>query len=100
MKGFKFNFETGDIVVSPQGVLETAQIDCQNIVLIGLSQVCRLTRPEFGAQIGSKIVERHSSDISSLLATVKKQAENDGATNVVLQLTSDNKLIFTGVYDS
>lgn len=73
-------------------------IDNQNVALIAVSQVCRLTKPELGAQVGARIINRRTNEIASVLADAKKQAQNDGATNVVIEMT-DEQLLFTGRYE-
>lgn len=73
-------------------------IDNQNVALIAVSQVCRLTKPELGAQVGARIINRRTSEIASVLADAKKQAQNDGATDVVIEMT-DEQLLFTGRYE-
>lgn len=99
MNGLKFDFEKGDITINSSGTFDTATIDNQNVALIAVSQVCRLTRPEFGAQIGSRIVNKQYSSVGSILADAKRQAENDGAKNVKISFTQDNQLIFVGTYE-
>ena len=100
MNGIKFNFDTNDLTVGSNGSFDTAVIDNQNVALISLSQVCRLTKPEVGAQIGSRLINIRRSAASAILLDAKKQAENDGAKNVRIQFTSERNLIFTGTYEN
>lgn len=100
MLGLKFDFEQNDITIGADGSFVTAQTDQQNIALIALSQVCQLTNPRLGAQIGSKLINRPASSASSLLGAAQRMAEDDGATDVAITLTSDGKLYFNGKYES
>lgn len=99
MNGLKFDFEKGDITINSSGTFDTATIDNQNVALIALSQVCRLTFPEIGAQIGSRLINAPTSSASTVLADARHQAESDGAKDVKIQFTPDNKLIFVGNYE-
>lgn len=98
MKGIVYDFSVGDVVISEDGPFVKGTIDNQNVALIAVSQVCRITKPEIGAQIGARIVNRRTSEIAGVLADAKKQAQNDGATNVVIEMT-DEQLLFTGRYE-
>lgn len=99
MQGLKFDFDSGDLKINASGRFDSGFIDNQNVALIGVSQVCRLTRPEIGAQIGSRVINLKSSNVSSILFDAKRQAEQDGATNVRIELTDDKQLIFIGTYE-
>lgn len=99
MTGIKFDFEKGDITIDSTGSFSIAEIDNQNVALIALSQVCRLTFPEVGAQIGSRLINTPVSGVSAILADAKRQAEADGAKDVKVSFTQDNKLIFVGKYE-
>lgn len=85
-------------VPAASGPFTKGIIDNQNVALIAVSQVCRLTKPELGAQVGARIINRRTSEIASVLADAKKQAQNDGATDVVIEMT-DEQLLFTGRYE-
>ncbi len=98
MRGIVYDFNVGDVVISESGPFVKGTIDNQNVALIAVSQVCRITKPEIGAQIGARIVNRRASEIAGVLADAKKQAQNDGATNVVIEMT-DEQLLFTGRYE-
>ncbi len=98
MRGIVYDFNVGDVVISESGPFVKGTIDNQNVALIAVSQVCRITKPEIGAQIGARIVNRRTSEIAGVLADAKKQAQNDGATNVVIEMT-DEQLLFTGRYE-
>lgn len=100
MIGIKFDFEKGDIAVGDAGSFITAEIDNQNIALIAISQVCRLTFPEVGAQIGPRLTNTPASGVSAILADATRQAEADGAKDVRISITQDNKLIFVGKYEN
>jgi hypothetical protein len=100
MHGLKFDFEKGDLVINASGAFEIGSTDNQNVALIATSQVCRLTRPEFGAQIGSRMVNQNYASINSILADAKRQAETDGAKNVSVRFTEEQQLIFVGTYEN
>lgn len=98
MDGLKFNFEQNDLVING-GSFETAVIDSQNVALIALSQVCLLTQPQLGSQIGSRIINAKRGAVNTVLADAKRQAERDGAKDVRIILTNDGQLTFTGTYE-
>lgn len=100
MNGLRFDFENNDIMLDDSGRFITATTDNQNVALIALSQVCRLTKPEVGAQIGARIINRKPINVSAVLAEAKRMAESDGARNVSIGLDGNNNLIFVGTYDS
>lgn len=89
--------QTSNVAPTP-GPFTKAIIDNQNVALIAVSQVCRITKPELGAQVGARIVNRRTSEIASVLADAKKQAQDDGATDVTIELT-DEQLLFKGRYE-
>lgn len=97
MTGLKFNFDEGDITIS-DGRFVTANIDNQNVALIALSQVCRLTRPEVGAQIGARLLNRKLVSVNAVLTDAEQQARGDGATDVFVGFNDKNELIFRGSY--
>lgn len=96
MTGIKYDFDVNDIVIAPNGTIQKAIIDNQNVALIALCQVCRLNYPEVGAQIGARIIETHSVD--SVLADAKEQAKRDGAKNSDIRIV-DGQLSFSGTYE-
>lgn len=96
MTGIKFDFDVDDIVIAPNGVIQKAVTDNQNVALIALCQVCRLNYPEVGAQIGARIIETHSVD--SVLADAKEQARKDGAKNPDIRIV-DDQLQYSGTYE-
>ena len=98
MTGLKFDFDIGDIVID-QGRFVTANIDNQNVALISLSQICRLTRPELGAQIGARLLNRKPVSVSAVLVDAERQAKSDGATNVFVGFSDSNSLTFGGKYE-
>lgn len=100
MNGLKFDFDSGDITINASGSFQTATIDNQNVALIALSQVCRLTKPEVGAQIGARIINRRAVNVVAVLAEAKRMAENDGATNVTIEITNNDNITFLGTYDN
>lgn len=97
MTGLKFNFDEGDITIS-DGRFVTANIDNQNVALIALSQMCRLTRPEVGAQIGARLLNRKLVSVNAVLTDAEQQARRDGATDVFVGFNDKNELIFRGSY--
>ena len=68
MRGIVYDFNVGDVVISESGPFVKGTIDNQNVALIAVSQVCRITKPEIGAQIGARIVNRRTSEIAGVLA--------------------------------
>lgn len=98
MKGIVYDFNVGDVVISKDGPFVKGTIDNQNVALIAVSQVCRITKPEIGAQIGARIINRRAGEVAGVLADAKKQAQKDGATDVSIELI-DEQLLFTGRYE-
>ena len=98
MTGLKFDFDIGDIVIDQERFV-TANIDNQNVALISLSQICRLTRPELGAQIGARLLNRKPVSVSAVLVDAERQAKADGATNVFVGFSDSNSLTFRGKYE-
>ena len=98
MKGIVYDFNVGDVVISEDGPFVKGPIDNQNVALIAVSQVCRITKPEIGAQIGARIINRRAGEVAGVLADAKKQAQKDGATDVSIELI-DEQLLFTGRYE-
>lgn len=98
MKGIVYDFNVGDVVISEDGPFVKSTIDNQNVALIAVSQVCRITKPEIGAQIGARIINRRAGEVAGVLADAKKQAQKDGATDVSIELI-DEQLLFTGRYE-
>ena len=98
MHGFYFDFLTGDIAIDETGAIGTATIDSQNCALISLSQVCRLTKPEVGAQIGARIINRKRQHTSAVLAEARRMVEADGGKNVSVQADNTGRLQFKATY--
>ena len=94
MKGIVYDFNVGDVVISEDGPFVKGTIDNQNVALIAVSQVCRITKPE----IGARIINRRAGEVAGVLADAKKQAQKDGATDVFIELI-DEQLLFTGRYE-
>ena len=98
MRGLKFDFDIGDISIV-DGEFETAVIDNQNIALIAISQVCRLTRPEVGAQLPARIANCKPYVINEVIRDARQQAKKDGATDVVVSISDRGVLTFSGTYE-
>lgn len=98
MNGIRYDFENNDIMIGANGSFVTTVIDGQNAALISLSQVCRLTHPETGAQVGSRIINQRSSRVSAILAEAKRQVERDGGTGVIVEIQNGN-LYFKATYN-
>lgn len=94
-----FNFDDNDIVIGSNGSFVVTDTSNQNVALIAMSQVCRVTYPEVGAQLGSRIVNQRSSAVSAVISEAVRAAESDGASNVSITL-SGNDIQFKGTYDS
>ncbi len=99
MNGLKFDFNTNDVELDPSGQFLTATIDNQNVALIAISQVCRLTAPQVGAQIASRLINRPAGGVASILEDARSQAKKDGAKNVKIGFTNEGKLTFSGRYE-
>lgn len=99
MNGLRFDFATNDLIIE-SGSFATANIDNQTVALISISQICRLTRPELGAQLPSKLINRKVPSVSSILLDAVTMAENDGATNVSVRFIDSDNLQFLGTYEN
>lgn len=97
MIGIKFDFDVGDIVIGSTGQFNTATIDNQCVALISVSQVCRITYPYFGAQIGARMINVPYSRVQSVLSDAKTMSQKDGAANVAIEI-SNGLLTFSGNY--
>lgn len=94
-----FNFDDNDIVIGSSGSFVVSDTGNQNVALIAMSQVCRVTYPEVGVQLGSRILNQRSSAVSAVISEAIRAAESDGASNVSITL-SGNDVQFKGTYDS
>lgn len=94
-----FNFDDNDIVIGSSGSFVVADTGNQNVALIAMSQVCRVTYPEIGVQLGSRIVNQRSSSANAIISEAVRAAETDGATDVAITL-SGNDIQFKGTYES
>lgn len=99
MNGLRYDFENGDIMIGANGSFVSTVIDGQNAALIALSQVCRLTKPEVGAQVGARVINVPPNRVASILAEAERMIQSDGGTNVVVQLTDAGDLYFKATYD-
>lgn len=97
MIGIEFDFDVGDIVIGPAGRFNTATIDNQCVALISVSQVCRITYPYYGAQIGARLINVPYGRVQSVLSDAKTMAQKDGAYNVSIEI-SNGTLTFSGDY--
>lgn len=99
MEGLIFDFDEGDLVIAGEAFAH-GNIDNQNVALIAISQVCRVTEPQVGAQITARLTNRKTVSTAAVLADAVAQAKADGARNVSIELDEDNQLIFQGTYES
>ena len=99
MHGLKLDFDVNDIVLKGNGSFATTVIDNQNAALIALSQVCRITKPEVGAQIGSRLQNRRAASVAALLAEARRMIERDGGRDVSVILDGA-QLSFLTRYDN
>lgn len=97
MVGLKFSFDVNDVEIV-DGAFAIANTDSQNVALIALSQVCRLTAPEVGAQIPARIINVKTPNADAVFSDAMSQAKKDGAKNVFVGFDNDNNLIFKGSY--
>lgn len=98
MRGLQYNFEEQDLVIKPNGTFSTAITDNQTCALITLSQVCRITMPEIGEQIGAKLINRKTRSVASILSAAERAVESDGATQVAITLDDNSNLQFKANY--
>ena len=94
-----FNFDDDDIAIGSSGSFVVADTGNQTVALIAMSQVCRVTSPEVGVQLGSRILNQRSSAVNAVISEAVRAAETDGATDVAITL-SGNDIQFKGTYDS
>lgn len=99
MIGIVYDFDDEDVVIR-DGSFLTDTVDNQNVALIAISQVCRLLEPQIGAQTTARITNRRTVEIPAVLADAVRQAKEDGARNVSVELDDNNQLLFRGVYES
>ena len=99
MTGIKFDFEAADIIIGADGTFVVTETSSQCCALIAISQICRLTKPELGAYIGSRTLNVKHASVDAILAEAKRMVENDGGRDVGLRLI-DEKLLFTATYDN
>lgn len=100
MKGLKWNPETRDLVITSEGTFSETIIDSQNCMLIAMSQVCRITRPEIGTSLGAKIINRPPSHVGADIAEAIRAVETDGGTDVQIYFNDEGNLEFKARYDS
>lgn len=103
MTGLLYSWDDGDIVLRENGTFRTADIDSQTCALIGLSQICRITVPELGAQLGAKLQNRKLNRVRRDVSAAIRMVENDGGRDVVIELIRnaegiDPSLNFDAVY--
>lgn len=98
MTGLKYDFDIGDLVVSSTGSFAAAVTDNQNVALIAVSQICRLTVPSLGAAIGRRLMNRSVKSAQPVLTPASKMAQKDGAKNAKVTIV-DQHLEFSGEYE-
>lgn len=98
MVGIYYDFIDGDIHFDSNGAIEKAVIDNQNCALIACSEVCRLTKPELGAVLGARILNRHPVDATARLAEARRMVEDDGGKKVTITLTDSKNVEFHADY--
>lgn len=98
-RGIQYDFETGDIIIQSNGTFRKAYIDSQLCALIAVSEVCRLTKPEVGAQLSGRMQNRRNIDVARDISEAERQVERDGGTEVSIYLQNEN-LQFIATYDS
>lgn len=98
MNGIYFSFENADIQLTSKGTFDTAQVDSQTCALISLSQVCRLSVPELGVQLGALIENRKRKSVNGLLAKARRQVLADGALSAIVEFNESGDLHFEAVY--
>lgn len=86
--------------LSESANFSVANIDGQNCALIALSQVCLVTKPLVGVQLGSRLVNRKERNVSGLISEAIRAVEADGGRNVVIELNDNGQLFFDATYES
>jgi len=97
MEGIYFNFSTNDIEIRDDGTFKKAEIGSQNCTLIAMSQICRLTKPEVGEQLGTKLIL--AKNVNSSISAAKRAVEQDGGKDVEITFNEGN-LSFKARYES
>ena len=100
MNGIKFDFDNGDLALNDNGAFTKANVDSQCAALIALSQVCRITQPQVGAQIGARTVNRHRVLVPAIISEARRMVEKDGGKDVLLKLDENDKLLVSANYDN
>lgn len=95
--GIAFDFENNDIIIRADGTILKTEISSQICALISLSQITRLTKPEVGAQVGSRLINNKESDAPRILTEAQRMVVRDGGTNVSVDII-DGKLQFIAEY--
>ncbi len=90
MIGMMYDFEAADIRFDDFGAIEKAVIDNQNCALIATSEVCRITRPEVGAYLFARVINRQAKDVKQLVADARRMVEADGGKQVYLTPVLDD----------
>lgn len=99
IRGLRFDFENNDIVLKANGSFSDTYTDSQCCALISLSQVCRLLKPEIGAQLATRLYNRRAVSSASAIAMAKRMVESDGAKNVYIAVDSNSELKFEAEYE-
>lgn len=98
IKGLRFDFEHNDIVLKSNGQFADTYIDSQCCALVSLSQICRLTKPEVGAQLATRLYNRRTVSTASAVASAKRMVEKDGGRNVYISVDENSDLKFEADY--
>lgn len=98
--GLRFDFEENDIVLNPRGEFVDTMVDSQCCALVSLSQICRLTKPQIGAQLASKLYNRNLTSVSSAVAAAKRMVEKDGGSDVYIAVDTNGDLKFEASYEN
>lgn len=98
MNGLFFDWETHDIAINGSGAFSATEVSSQTCALIALSHVCRLTKPELGADLANKLVNRRHTKASRFLAEAERMVERDGGRRVSITLDEQERLQFEAEY--
>lgn len=99
MIGLRFDFENNDIGFNGTGQFIAATIDSQTCALIAVSQVCRITIPELGAELPRRIINRKTIHVGDVIADAVRMVEADGGTNVSITLAEGEDVNFMATYE-
>lgn len=100
MTGFYFNFDENDIQLTPAGGIRISNTDGQCCALIAVSEICRITQPQIGVRLASRIIDRHQRNLFSLIKEAEREVKRDGARVVKIRMGENEQMTFYAEYDN